>query len=204
MLRAIDLGYRLPDERELFHSVSFEVTAGEAVAIEGPSGVGKSTLLALLGGLLAPTHGSVIVSTETAIPFAWVLQSLNTLAARSVLANACVGHLLDDEPKELTRSRALEALELLALKPLAEKRARSLSGGELQRLTVARALVSSRPIILADEPSNQLDRRNAQLVMQALVRAADSGRAVVIVTHDRAALPDHCRVLRLTEHGLDG
>lgn len=202
MLTASGVAYLLPGDRELFRDVNLEVEAGSAVAVQGPSGVGKSTLLAVLGRLLSPTTGSVTVTTECTSPFAWVLQTLNTLGARSVLANVCLSNVIDGESRAVTRSNALNILRSLEMEHLAKKRARFLSGGEQQRLTVARALVSTRPIILADEPTNQLDSGNARLVMAALVRAAESGRAVVIVTHDREALPEQCRVLRLTESGL--
>jgi len=203
MLTARSIGYRWPGGRELFRNVQLELRPGDAVAVEGPSGVGKSTLLAVLGQLLLPTEGTVSVASGVPSSFAWVLQSLNTLGGRSVLANASLIKLIDGESRQGAERAARDVLELLGMAHLANQRAKELSGGELQRLTVARALVSTRRIILADEPTNQLDRANAQLVMSALVGAAESGRAVVIVTHDRESLPPHCRVLRLTEGGLD-
>lgn len=202
MLSAEGLGYVLPDSRVLFESVSFELHPGNALVIEGPSGTGKSTLLALLGGLLQPTSGQVQVDAGRRAPFAWVLQSLNCLGARSVLANACLHNLLDGEPPRDAQRRGLHALEALGIADLARRRARQLSGGEQQRLAVARAVASIRPIVLADEPTSQLDRHNAALVMQSLIAAAESGRCVVIVTHDRDALPEGSQVAALTESGL--
>lgn len=203
MLTLLDVGFRLPDNRVLFENLSLQVEGGEAIAIEGPSGMGKSTLLGLIGGLLTPTWGTVEVGdTSGRTPYAWVLQTLNSLNSRTVFENACLFGHLDNQPNHLTRQLATAALLELGMADLMPIRARRLSGGEQQRLAVARALACSRPIILADEPSNQLDRQNAKRVMKALVGTAADGRAVVIVTHDHDALPAGCRVLHLSETGL--
>lgn len=203
MLTARDLSYRLPNGRMLFSNVSLDVGPGEAVAIEGPSGTGKTTLLAVLGGVLAPTTGSVDVDAAHPAPFAWVLQTLNSLGARTVMDNAALFALLDGEARSIAMSRARASLTAVGIEELSRSTARQLSGGELQRLAVARALASRRPILLADEPSNQLDRTNARLVMSALAEAAhDHVRSVVIVTHDRESLSRSTRVLQLNESGL--
>lgn len=203
MLSATGVGCRLPDGRQLFRHVDLSVQVGETVAIEGPSGTGKTTLLSILGGLEAPTSGTV-VATVPSSGFAWVLQTLNALAARTVLDNARLQTVIDGERRAESELRAHSVLEQLGIGHLAAARARSLSGGELQRLGVARALVSRRPIVLADEPTNQLDAANARRVMRALVDAAHSeaSKAVVIVTHDRSSLPAGVRVCHLDADGL--
>jgi ABC-type antimicrobial peptide transport system, ATPase component len=174
-----------------------------ALVIEGPSGSGKSTLLAILGGVLPPTSGEVFMESEEAYPFAWILQTLNALGARSVLSNAALLARLDGASTSEALARANEQLVRVGIGDLANNRARELSGGELQRLAVARALASSRSIVLADEPTNQLDRGNARHVMRALVdEAAVRGRCVIIVTHDRDSIPPGVLSLRLTEEGL--
>lgn len=203
MLTASEVGFRFAGGRRLFAGVSLVLEPGEAVAIEGPSGTGKSTLLALLGGLLDPTDGEVRIESAHRAPFGWVLQSLNSLGARSVLANAELNNVIDGIDRSTARGRAREALDAVGLGDRLRSRARQLSGGELQRLAVARVLASTRPIVLADEPTNQLDRANATAVMGALFATAEADqRIVVVVTHDHDALPDACRVLRLTEDGL--
>lgn len=203
MLTASDVGYRFAGGRRLFAGVSLTLEAGQAVAIEAPSGTGKSTLLALFGGLLDPTEGAVRVESAHRAPFGWVLQSLNSLSARSVLANAELNNVIDGVDRASARERARRALDAVGLGDRQRSRARQLSGGELQRLAVARVLASTRPIVLADEPTNQLDRANASAVMKALFMTADADqRIVVVVTHDNDALPDGIRVLRLTEDGL--
>ncbi len=203
MLTAVGVSYRLPTGRQLFDGVDLELSPGCALAIEGPSGTGKSTLLALLGGVLKPTVGTVTIEGDHPAPFAWVLQTLNSLGARTVLANAALLARLDGTSTRDANARADEMLNLVGIGDLANARARHLSGGELQRLAVARALTSNRPIVLADEPTNQLDRHNARRVMRALIDSAhEHQRCVLIVTHDGDALPDRTTKLRLTEAGL--
>jgi ABC-type lipoprotein export system ATPase subunit len=203
MLTATDLAYRLPTGRLLFEQVSVSVRPGEALAIRAPSGTGKSTLLALLGGLLQPSAGHVMVDSPNRSPFAWILQTLNALGARSVLANVALLSVLDGSTAPEARRRAADAMRAVGIDLLAESKGRQLSGGELQRLAVARALASDRPIVLADEPTNQLDRANARVVMNALyTAAAEHQRCVVIVTHDHDALPSAMPVLDLSERGL--
>lgn len=203
MLTLNDLEYVLPDGRRLFGGVQLTVLPGEAVAIEGPSGIGKSTLLAIIGGLLRPSSGTVTISAPwRSERFAWVLQGLNSLGARSALDNAALYDLVDGAKRSAARRVAAEQLIGLGLGGHANTRARRLSGGEIQRVAVARALSCRRPLILADEPTNQLDRKNAQHVMSAIFDVVRQGRAVVAVTHDRDALPERCRILRLSESGL--
>ena len=233
MLTATGLAVELPNGRQLFRDLDLRVGLGQAVAIEGPSGVGKSTLLGVLGGLLTPTSGHVVydptpsgpgrgdtnadvhdpdpappdgagyVRSVVRSPFAWVLQTLNSLGARTVTANACLDNVLDGVDRAVEQRRARAALAAVGLASFAGARARSLSGGELQRLAVARAMASVRPVVLADEPTSQLDRTNAVSVMRCLTGLAGQGRCVIIVTHDHDALPDDCHVMHLTESGLD-
>lgn len=203
MLTLTDIGYRLPGGRQLFSGVELTLGQGEAVAIEGPSGTGKSTLLAVIGGLLRPMSGTISIDRAwRSQQFAWVLQGLNSLGARSAVDNAALYNLIDGEPRPAARRAARQRLIELGLEDQLGKRVRRLSGGELQRVAVARALSCSRPLLLADEPTNQLDSDNAKRVMAALIDSTSHGRAVIVVTHDHDALPGHCRVLRLDEHGL--
>ena len=203
MLSAHGLGYRLPGGRELFSGLDLHVRRGEAVAIVAPSGTGKSTLLAVLGGLLPPTAGTVSSSSAGLATFAWIPQSLNALGARTVSSNASLLAMLDGTDRTIARERADEALERMDLQSMRNRRARSLSGGELQRMTVARALACTRPIIFADEPTSQLDRANARRVLGALFESAGlDNRAVIVVTHDHDSLPVWSRVLTLHGGGL--
>lgn len=205
MLTLADVEYVLPGGRRLFVGVDLTVRPGDAVAIEGPSGTGKSTLLAVIGGLLRPTSGTVSIDTAwRSLPFAWVLQSLNSLGARTALDNAALYNLVDGERRSAARRAAQEQLIDFGMGDHIHKRVRRLSGGELQRVAAARAISSRRPLILADEPTNQLDRDNARRVMAALADSAAQGRAVIVVTHDHDVLSNSYRVLRLSQNGLHG
>jgi len=203
VLTASGLAYRLPTGRVLFEGVTLSVELGQVIFIEGPSGTGKSTLLALLGGVLRSSVGDVTTTTVHPAPFAWVLQTLNSLNARTVLANAMLFARLDGTSTKVASGLSREMLRLVGIDALASARAGQLSGGELQRLAVVRALSCTRPVILADEPTNQLDRVNARLVMSTLVeQARDQNRSAVVVTHDRDSVPSDARILRLDESGL--
>lgn len=198
----VDVSFRLPDSRELFSRVNLTLTPGDAVAVSGPSGVGKSTLLGIIGGLLQPTTGSATLRAQPT-HVAWVLQTLNGLNARTVLDNAALLCRLDGATVPQARQRAAQMLSAVGLSDLAGHRTKVLSGGETQRLAVARALAARRPVLLADEPTNQLDRGNARTIMRQLFAAArDDHRIVIVVTHDAAALPAGATVLSLGADGL--
>lgn len=203
MLDASRLSYATPDGAVLFSDVSLAASPGEAIALCGPSGVGKTTLITVLGGLQPPTGGTVRLEPQSEPPIAWVLQTVNVLPARSALANTMTSSLLTGASSEARRTLAEHALERVGLTSSMHKRARYLSGGELQRVTVARALASPSAVILADEPTSQLDDQTSGLVMGALLGEAEAGRLVVIVTHDLEALPEGFTTYRLTRAGLE-
>ena len=200
MLNATGLTYRLANGRVLFADLRLDVAAGQTVAIEGPSGTGKSTLLAVLGGALDATAGSCQRPDRSEI--AWVLQGSNCLPARRVIDNASLIARADAGSSRDARARAAHALGLVGLDSFVRQRARALSGGELQRLGVATALASNRRLILADEPTSHLDADNARLVMALLADYADRDHAVIVVTHDRAALDPRFHCLTLSPAGL--
>lgn len=200
MLIAGSLAHHFGDRR-LFVDVSITAEPGRMYVVHGPSGCGKSTLLAILGGLLRPSAGSVVRTPPALAAIAWVLQGMDGLAARSTLDNAMMFAAVDGTTLVQARRAAADALGSVGLTDRPEARARSLSGGENQRLCVARALACDRPIVLADEPTSQLDRHNATRVMAALNDAA-LRRTVLVVTHDLDAVPEGAQRMRLGEHGL--
>jgi putative ABC transport system ATP-binding protein/lipoprotein-releasing system ATP-binding protein len=167
--------------------------------------MGKTTLLAALGGLLRPDSGSVLVQEGDAAvklrpseAVSWVLQTNNVFADRSVLDNVAVGCFADGLDGAQARARAMDALNVVGLKPLVSRRVRVLSGGEVQRTVIARALASQRPFLLADEPTGQLDTKTSEGVIDALVAAAAS-RGVLVVTHDAGVARRCDRVLALRD-----
>lgn len=170
-----------------------EVHPGDRIVLVGPSGSGKSTLLHLMAGLDAPTHGSVtwpaIGERADLQPgrVAVVFQGPSLLAPLTVLENVALPLVLDGARDSDARERAREALGTLDLAPLADKLPEEISGGQAQRVAIARALAGQPVLILADEPTGQLDHANGEIVVDVLLRATgQSGAALVVSTHDPA------------------
>lgn len=202
VIRLIDIGQRFA-KRELFRDVTFSVRSGEMTALTGPSGSGKSTLLMIASGLAPPTAGVVLLEETVtgaseqmrASEVAWVPQGNNALGARSVLDNAMLGALARGASQRVAAELAMIALDRMDLSDRCTEPASVLSGGELQRLAIARALCADRPFLFADEPTGSLDRRNSNAVSAALRRAADAGLGVVVATHDQNVAATCDRVL---------
>lgn len=172
---------------------SCEVRAGEHVALVGPSGSGKSTLLHLMAGLDTPTAGTVswpALGERSQLrpgPVAVVFQGPSLLPPLDVAENVALPLLLAGTREDEARIAALAALDRLALSDLAAKLPEELSGGQAQRVAIARALVGRPRLILADEPTGQLDQETATEVIDVLIEAAgDAHAALVISSHDPA------------------
>jgi putative ABC transport system ATP-binding protein len=180
------------------NKVSLEIEAGEFVAIMGPSGCGKSTLLYLMGGLDRPTSGSVMIDSNDLSKLTddklaelrrrkigFIFQFFNLIPVLSACENAALPLRLDKIPLSQSNTRATEWLKKVGLGERLEHRPDQLSGGQQQRVAVARALVGEPALILADEPTGNLDTK-ASSEIAALLRqvASEWGRSVVMVTHD--------------------
>jgi ABC-type lipoprotein export system ATPase subunit len=168
-----------------------EVHADARIALVGPSGSGKSTLLHLLAGLDAPTVGTVdwpALATLAQLrpgPIAVVFQGPSLLPPLTVLENVGLPLVLDGATDAEAQRRAHEALQLLGLDDLSDKLPEEISGGQAQRVAVARAVAGEPQLILADEPTGQLDRANGASVIDVLLAAADHAQAALVVaTHD--------------------
>ncbi|KQT89592.1 hypothetical protein ASG49_17860 [Marmoricola sp. Leaf446] len=197
---------------EALRGASVEVAAGEVVALTGPSGSGKSTLLLCLAGVLRPEAGSVAYdgsrlddlpeATRTRLrrrEFGLVLQFGQLVPELSAVQNVMVPLLLERHGRAAARTAALAWLDRLGAAGLADALPGDLSGGESQRVAMARALVTGPSVVFADEPTGSLDRVSGEDVMEVLVSTAQStGAAVVLVTHDNrvAAYADREVVLR--------
>ena len=163
-----------------------EVLPGGRIALVGPSGSGKSTLLHLLAGLDEPSLGTVEWPALDDRP-AVVFQGPSLLPPLTVEENVALALVLDGLSEDLAHERAREALGLLDLLGLRDKLPEEISGGQAQRVAVARALGGEPRLILADEPTGQLDRANGGAVVDVLLAAADhAGAALVVATHDPA------------------
>ncbi len=173
------------------HGINAVVTSRTQVALTGSSGSGKSTLLHMMAGLVPATSGVLTWPEWGEHPLAVagrigiVFQGPSLLPALSVVENVAFPLLLADVSDRTARARAIEALETLGLSSLANQLPETLSGGQAQRVAVARVLASAPDLILADEPTGQLDHQAAALVVDVLLRAsAELGAALVISTHD--------------------
>lgn len=182
-------------------SVSLVLNKGEVLLIMGPSGSGKTTLLSMMGCILTPTEGeiiidSIIVSTlkEKALPdirkqyFGFVFQSFNLFPSLKAIENIELVMRLKKHESGRISSDALNLLEKVGLSKRASHYPKDMSGGEKQRVAFARALAGDPPIILADEPTANLDSKTGREVLELLRRLAeDSGKAIAIVSHDPKA-----------------
>ena len=196
--------------------LSLEVKRGDFVAVQGPSGSGKSTLLRVMAGLWPPTSGRVVLG---GVPLAersdselaeirrrevgFVHQLFNLLPDLSAAENAELPLLLDGVAGAAARQRVLAVFERLGLDGLAESRPDELSGGEMLRVALARALVIEPLLILADEPTGSLDRETSQRVLELFQQVHDrEGVTLVLVTHDAEAANAASRSLRLVDGRL--
>jgi len=177
--------------------VSLSVCSGELVAVMGPSGSGKSSLLTIAGSLEEPTSGQVLVNGSDLSRLSannqarlrrrligYVFQDFNLLAGFTALENVTVPLELDGVPARAARTAGMKALTELGVRARAGHFPDQLSGGERQRVAIARAVIGDRRLLLADEPTGALDSVNAQAVMLALQAICRRGVAGVVVTHD--------------------
>lgn len=193
--------------------VDLDIDAGEVVLVMGPSGSGKTTLLLMVGAMLRPTSGSITIdgtdiatAAERSLPplrahhFGFIFQDFNLLSALDALENVELACNLAGVRGRDARSRATKLLSRLGLERRLHFRPDQLSGGEKQRVAVARALANDPKVILADEPTANLDRAHGREIARLLRRVAtDDGRSVVIVSHDERLKEIADRVLWLED-----
>jgi putative ABC transport system ATP-binding protein len=206
--------YRTTDvETAALDDVSLEVKSGEFLAIMGPSGCGKSTLLNILGLIDSPTSGSywfrgedIARCSEEELTLrrragvGFVFQSFNLIDDLNVTENVEVALLYVGVPRAERRERIAAALERVDLAHRARHMPKQLSGGQQQRVAVARALVANPKLILADEPTGNLDTANGEAVMEMLTRIMNGGTTIVMVTHSE----EHAKRAHRVVNMLDG
>lgn len=178
--------------------ITLDINAGETVAIMGPSGSGKSTLLHCMSGVLTPTSGQVLFkdavlsdasdaarSRTRLADFGFVFQDHQLLPELSALDNVALPAMLNGTSRNKARKRGEELLNQLGLGSLVDRRPGQVSGGQAQRIAIARALVTSPAVIFADEPTGALDQATGHEVMQMLSAVVQrTGAALILVTHD--------------------
>jgi putative ABC transport system ATP-binding protein len=220
VLDAVDVRvvYELPTDSVIaVDGVSIKASAGELVALEGPSGSGKSTLLAACAGLEVPSDGAIHINGEAmtgvdaearaALRLARlgvVFQDLNLLGAFTALENVMLPLGLAKRKTDEAHQEAVATLERLGMAQYIDRYPGEMSGGQQQRIAVARAIVARPMLILADEPTSALDAETGATVISLLREACTRGAAVVIATHDPRVTPLVDRVIKMREGKLAG
>jgi len=202
---------------EALRGVDFVVKRGEFVAIMGPSGSGKSTLLHLLGGLDDPTDGEVLLAGQPLAQLSddrltlirrrqvgFVFQFFNLLPTLTAAENVALPLLIDGQRLEDYEERIADLLALVGLADRAGHRPDQLSGGEQQRVAIARAFVTDPEVVLADEPTGNLDSAAGEEILRLLRRMRDEkGQTIVMVTHNEHAAEYADRIVRLRDGRID-
>jgi putative ABC transport system ATP-binding protein len=214
-LKNLTKAYRTAEiETTALHGIDLEVMPGEFIAVMGPSGCGKSTLLNIIGMLDSPTSGeywfdnrNIAGDSEDKLSklrkdaIGFVFQSFNLVDELTVYENVELALLYhSDVPAKQRKARAGEALERVKISHRARHMPQQLSGGQQQRVAIARAVVSRPKLILADEPTGNLDTANGEAVMQMLTELNGEGTTIVMVTHS----PSHAEYAHRTVSLLDG
>ncbi len=202
---------------EALSNLSLEIAGGQFVSIMGPSGSGKSTLLHLMGGLDRPTNGRVVLQNQAIEKMSddevsifrrrnlgFIFQFFNLLPTLTALENVALPKLLDNRPMREIEPKAKELLRMLDLGKRMHHRPSQLSGGEMQRVAIARALVNDPLLILADEPTGNLDSKTGESVLRLLSDLVrEQGQTLVMVTHDLHAASYGSRLIRLKDGIID-
>jgi putative ABC transport system ATP-binding protein len=211
-VRSVAKTYPPPEAVTALHAVDLEIPAGEAVAITGPSGSGKSTLLNVIGTLERPSRGSVYIegvdtsamtdrelSGLRACRIGFVFQQFFLLEHLTVLENVASALVYRRMPSTARRQAASHALNRVGLSHRVRHRPANLSGGERQRTAIARAIAGHPHILLADEPTGNLDTSTGRQIITLLAELADDDTTVIVITHDLAVAAVMNRQVRLRD-----
>lgn len=212
-LKGIQKNYRIGDsEFAILKGIDLEIEAGEFIALMGPSGSGKSTLMNIVGCLDRPSGGRFILLGQDISQtsddelarirrdeLGFIFQTFNLIGRISVLKNVEIPLMLSGASREMRRSRALKLLESVGIAHRSDFSPANISGGERQRVAIARALANDPKIIIADEPTGNLDLKNSDEVMKILSKLNRDGRTIIMVTHNPEITGNCSRVIRLRD-----
>jgi len=203
-------------EIQAVHGVTLRIKAGEFLSIMGPSGSGKSTLLNLIGGLDQPTSGEIFLDNRPLHGISddeltlirrrrvgFIFQFFNLLPILTAVENVGLPLLLDGIPFSKVRPKAEALLGKVGLGGRIEHRPEQLSGGEMQRVAIARALIADPAVLLADEPTGNLDSRTSEDIFGLLAALHADGQTIIMVTHDAKAASHGTRIITLKDGCLE-
>jgi len=205
--------FRMGDDAvEVLKGIDLEIVHGEFAAIMGTSGSGKSTLMNLIGCLDVPTSGRYLLAGREVLGLqdddlsvlrnahiGFVFQNFYLLPYATVLENVLLPTLYRENAMDSARERAVELLRLIGLEARMRFRPNRLSGGEQQRVAICRALMNDPELLLADEPTGQLDSKTAAEIMNLLAKMNERGKTVIVVTHDPAIAASAKRIIRIKD-----
>lgn len=202
---------------QALNGVSLTINQGEFVAIMGPSGSGKSTMMHILGALDNPTTGKYFLNGKDIASYTsdqlaeirnreigFVFQAFNLLSRTTVLKNVERPMLYAGIPKEERTRRAMAALELVQIASKADNLSNHISGGQIQRVAIARAIVMDPPIILADEPTGNLDTTTSYEVMNYFKQLNKNGKTIILITHEEDIAKYAKRIIRIVDGTIKG
>lgn len=200
----------------VLHNINIEINKGEFAAIMGPSGSGKSTLMNLIGCLDRPTSGKIIIGDmDTSIlpdmelsrirgqKIGFVFQTFNLISRLTALKNVELPMVYQDISGAQRVKRASKLLEMLGLGDRMDHKPAELSGGQRQRVAIARALANEPEILLADEPTGNLDSKTGMEIMQIFNNLHNNGRTIIMVTHDQTLAQNCDRIIRLKDGRIE-
>lgn len=215
IIKGLRKEFRRGEERfDAVNNVNLRIDSGEFISIIGRSGSGKSTLLNLIAGLLQPTEGEILLNGQNIVgltdreasylrnsTFGYIAQGHSVLTNLTVLDNVKLPFYLFSRKGDATK-RAMELISQMGIEHLADCYPSKLSGGELRRVVIARALMNNPSVLLADEPTRDLDRENTKEVIRIFREIAKKGTAILMVTHDLDAIEDQDSLYRMEDGHL--
>ena len=200
---------------EALKNVTLDIEAGDIYGIIGMSGAGKSTLVRCINHIEVPTEGKVIVQDKDLSKLTqkelrkqrehigMIFQHFNLLMQKSVLDNVCFPLFIQGKSKSEAKKKAYELLDIVGLKDRAKAYPSQLSGGQKQRVAIARAIAAQPPVILADEPTGNLDSASSKEILQILKDMHEKGKTVILITHDNGIAAQARRVVRIMDGKIE-